>query len=179
MKKYLGSGDRFNHTVTASISSGEGLLIGHLFGVALSDGAIDDLVAFVRSGIVEIAKLTSDDVSKGDKLYWDPGNTRVTLTNSGALKCVGVATADAGTSADTVEMVIIQPDDDNVFGDAQSAIADLSFGTDITAATADGTLTDSSATNPSDSEFNELAKELGTKVNDILAALRAAGVIET
>lgn len=58
-----------------------------------------------------------------------------------------------------------------------AAVADLTFGTNITAATANGSLTDSSATNPTEAQFNEPAKELGTKINDILAALRAAGVI--
>ena len=64
-------------------------------------------------------------------------------------------------------------------GGAAAAIADLTAGTNITAATADGVLTDSSATNPSDAQFNELAKEFQTKINLILAALRSANIILT
>lgn len=59
----------------------------------------------------------------------------------------------------------------------QPAIATLAFGTNIAAATADNTLTQSSGTNPTEAQFNELAKELGTKINAITAALRNAGII--
>ncbi len=60
-----------------------------------------------------------------------------------------------------------------------AAVADLTFGANITAATANGALADSSATNPTEAQFNELAKELGTKINAILAALRTTGAIAT
>lgn len=59
---------------------------------------------------------------------------------------------------------------------AQPVLAKLTFGTNIAAATANGALTDSSATNPTEAQFNELAKELGTKINAIIDALRAAGI---
>lgn len=58
-----------------------------------------------------------------------------------------------------------------------AALADLTFGTNITAATANGALTDSSATNPTDAQFNELAKEVGTRLNAFGAVLRAHGFL--
>lgn len=64
--------------------------------------------------------------------------------------------------------------------------AALTMGTNITAATADGALTDSSATNPTEAQFNELAKELGAKINQnrvdiaaIITALQNAGLMST
>lgn len=58
----------------------------------------------------------------------------------------------------------------------QPVLAKLTFGTNIAAATANGALTDSAGTNPTEAQFNELAKELGTKINAIIDALRAAGI---
>lgn len=62
---------------------------------------------------------------------------------------------------------------------AAAAIADLTGGTNINAVTANNVLIDSSATNPSDTQYNDLAKELLVKVNAILAALRAKNIILT
>lgn len=62
---------------------------------------------------------------------------------------------------------------------AQAAIADLTMGTNVTAATANGSLEDSAATNPSDTNFNNNMKEIGTKINAMLAALRASNILLT
>lgn len=60
---------------------------------------------------------------------------------------------------------------------SSAAVADLTMGTNVTAATANGSLEDSSATNPTEAQFNNNMKELGTKINAILAALRLAGIV--
>ena len=62
-----------------------------------------------------------------------------------------------------------------VIGEAQSAIADV---TDSTGGTADGTLDDAGASYTQATLNNNFA-ELATKVNAILAALRAHGLIES
>jgi hypothetical protein len=54
--------------------------------------------------------------------------------------------------------------------------AALTFGSNITAATANGSLTDSAGTNPTDAQFNELAKELGTKINALIVDVTALNV---
>lgn len=58
-----------------------------------------------------------------------------------------------------------------------AAVADLTFGTNITAVTANGALIDSSATNPTEAQYNDLAKEVGVKINAILAVLRTHGLL--
>lgn len=47
--------------------------------------------------------------------------------------------------------------------------AALTYGTNITAATANGSLEDSAATNPSEANFNNNMKEIGEKLNGLLA----------
>lgn len=84
------------------------------------------------------------------------------------------ASANGTPSTGLAECEIARP---WMAAEMSAAVADLTMGTNVTAATANGSLEDSAATNPSDANFNNNMKELGTKVNAILAALRTAGII--
>lgn len=64
-----------------------------------------------------------------------------------------------------------------ISGVQQAAEASFTFGTNVTAATADSVLTDSAAVNPTAAQFDTLSKDLGTKINSILTKLRAHGII--
>ena len=64
---------------------------------------------------------------------------------------------------------------ENLLGSQQAAIADV---TDSTGGTADGTLADVGATYTQATLNNNFA-DLAEKVNEILAALRAHGLIDT
>lgn len=159
-------------------TSGQGALIGSLFGVALGtvlSGATGD---FQTSGVFSLNKedaVSGQAFAVGQKVYWDNSNKECNADPTvGPL--IGVATEAALTGATSV-VVRLNGVAPAMPEGPQTAIADLTFGTNITAATANGALTDSSATNPTDAQFNELAKELGTKINAILAALRTTGVI--
>lgn len=107
------------------------------------------------------------------------GANAVTIAGAGSDTASGDTTL--GTDGDVVQVMKVASTTWRILSSGAAApaaaIADLTFGTNIAAATANGSLTDSSATNPTDAQFNELAKELGTKVNGILAALRAASVV--
>lgn len=160
-------------------TTGQGAQVGSLFGVALSTVLEAAEGEFKTTGVWELTKVGSQAWSAGDKVYWDNSNKRcTTVATDGML--IGVATeavADgAGDTTGTVRLNGVAP---ATAEGPQSAIASFTFGTNIEAATANDALTDSSATNPTEAQFNELAKEVGTKVNAILAALRAAGIIAT
>lgn len=158
-------------------TSGQGALVGSLFGVAL--GTVLETVEgeFATGGIWRLTKTTAQAWTQGQKIYWDNSNKRCDSDSTvGPLIGVAVAVADNPSTTGVVRLNGVAP---ATAEGPQGAIASFTMGTNITAATANDALTDSSATNPTEAQFNELAKEMGTKVNAILVALRAAGIIAT
>lgn len=158
-------------------TSGQGALIGSIFGVALAtvlEAATGD---FDTEGVWALAKTSAQEWALGDKIYWNT-STKVADNVATVGPLIGVATAAAANPSSTGDVRLNGVAPATAEG-PQTAIASFTMGTNITAATANNALTDSSGTNPTEAQFNELAKEVGTKVNDILAALRAAGIIAT
>lgn len=160
----------------ARATSGLGAKVGAIFGVSCDavDNAVDG--QFWTDGVHSLAKVGSQAWSVGDRIFWDDSNKRCTSTATDGM-LIGVCTTAVGSGAGetTGEVKLCGPN--GLLEGSQAAIADLTMGTNITAATANGSLTDSSATNPTEAQFNELAKELGTKINAILAELRLLGLI--
>jgi predicted RecA/RadA family phage recombinase len=158
-------------------TSGQGFQVGAIFAVALGTALSGAAIRGQVDGIWTLAKLSTDEWAVGDKVYWDNTNKRCdTDPTVGMLIGVAYATAANPTSTGQVRLNGAAPATSE---GPQAAIASFTMGVNITAATANNALTDSSGTNPTEAQFNELAKEVGTKVNDILAALRAAGIIAT
>ncbi len=175
MNNYIQDGCTLTLTTDRAVSSGGGFLAGAIFGVASGTYASGDAGEFLTEGVFELAKTSAQAWVIGDKIYWDDTNYR--CDSDGTVgQLIGVATAVAANPSSTGYVKLSEGVPSSSEG-PQAAVADLTFGTNIAAATANGSLTDSSATNPTDAQFNELAKELGTKINTVLARLRAAGII--
>lgn len=158
-------------------TSGQGAQVGSIFGVALQTVLSGVDGEFKTDGVWELAKTSAQAWTQGQKIYWDNSNKRCD-SDSTLGQLIGVATVAAANPSSTgyVRLNGVAP---ATAEGPQAAIASFTMGANITAATANDALTDSSATNPTDAQFNELAKEVGTKVNAILVALRAAGIIAT
>lgn len=94
MNNNQGSGKTITVVAPSAMTTSLGYLIGTaLFGVAGASGGTGDLVALDTEGVFELPKLTTDDCSPGDILYWDNTNHRMTKTSSGNTKigvCVGL-----------------------------------------------------------------------------------------
>lgn len=103
MNNAVSAGCTFNVTLTAATTSGTGLLIGSILGVAVTSGAIGDVVAHKVEGVFTLPKLTADVVAQGAKLYWDNTNKRLTTTASTHAEA-GVAFA-AATGTDTTVQI--------------------------------------------------------------------------
>jgi predicted RecA/RadA family phage recombinase len=102
MKNYINSGKTLTVTApTGGISSGDGVLIGNLFGVAAFDAAETENVEIQTTGVMVLPKQPTDVVAVGDLLYWDATNNRLTKTTT-SNKIIGVAVAPAGNGAATV-----------------------------------------------------------------------------
>lgn len=160
---------------SGGVVSGTGYLIGGLFVVAAVTAAQTETFAAMVEGVFTLPKTSAQAWAEGDKIYWNTGTDKAdNVPTVGPLIGVATAVADNPSGTGVVRLNGSAPDASE---GPQAAIEDLTFGTNIAAATANGSLTDSSGTNPTEAQFNELAKELGVKINGILAALRTTGVI--
>lgn len=110
MKNYVQKGDTIKVTVVdntdaVDLSSGDGYLVGSLFGVAQHDAVVGAEVELAVVGVFTLPKTTSQAWSVGDKAYWDVSAGKVTTTAS-SHKQIGVVVVAAGTN-DTTGVVLL------------------------------------------------------------------------
>lgn len=176
---FIQDGKHITLTAPYQRNTGLGAQVGSIFGVALQTVANAVAGQFATEGVWLLAKTDEQAWTMGQKIYWDNTNKRCDNDSTVGM-LIGVAVeavaVTAGLVTGKVRLNGVAPSSSE---GPQAAIASFTMGTNITAATANDALTDSSGTNPTEAQFNELAKEVGTKVNAILAALRAHGVIAT
>ena len=104
MKTYVAPGHSI--TVTApsgGVTSGQGVLIGTLFGIAQADAVEGVEAELLTEGVVEVAKTSALQIDVGDRLFWDATNKVVNKTAT-AQVCVGVAVSAAANPSATVKM---------------------------------------------------------------------------
>lgn len=103
MKNFIQSGDVITFIAPAGgVQSGAGVLAGSLFGVAATTAAAGEEVECTLKGVFELPK-AADDVSFGERLYWDASEKNLT-TDDVDNTLVGAAVAPAGVGASTVRV---------------------------------------------------------------------------
>lgn len=105
MKNYVQPGNTITLTAPYAVTSGDGLLVGSIFGVAAGTAALGDPVETALEGVYDLKKVASQAWAVGDKIYWDntAKNTTKTLTSN---TLIGVATdVVAGGAADLIGRV--------------------------------------------------------------------------
>ena len=105
MKTYVQPGEQITVAAPAAVVTGDGVLIGTLFGVAQETTAIGLDVVLIRRGVFIMPKATGTAWAVGGKLYWDNAAKNIT-TVVGANTVVGCA-ALAALSADTTGNVLL------------------------------------------------------------------------
>ena len=105
MKNYVQPGNTVTLTAPYAVASGDGLLVGSIFGVAAGTAALGDAVEAALTGVYDLKKVASQAWAAGDKVYWDNTAKEATkTTTSNAL--IGVAVvAVAGGAGDTIGRV--------------------------------------------------------------------------
>lgn len=105
MKNFAKMGDTITLTAPYAVTSGQGLQVGNLFGIASGDAALNAAVETQMVGVVDLNKNTGagESYAQGAYVYWDNTNKRCTTTSSGN-KLIGAATR-AATTSDTVVRV--------------------------------------------------------------------------
>jgi predicted RecA/RadA family phage recombinase len=101
MQNFIQRGDTLTMTAPYARNSGQGALVGRLFGVASDTVASGAIGQFAMRGVFDLDKDTST-FADGDKVYWDDS----------AKKCTSVT-----TSHDIVGFAaLIQPDGTSALG---------------------------------------------------------------
>ena len=92
MKNYVQKGETLTLTAPYAVSSGGGVLVGAIFGVASNDYASGEDGEFQVAGVFDLTRETgaSSGFTQGALIYWDNTNKRVTKTAT-SNKLIGVA----------------------------------------------------------------------------------------
>lgn len=87
---FKSKGDMVNVTLDGTYASGVGISLSDRAGVVSQAGVVSDIVPVALEGIFRLAKLNTDTVAVGQKLYWHTVSKYVTTSSSGA-KAIGWA----------------------------------------------------------------------------------------
>ncbi len=90
MKTFVQPGDIVTVTAPAAVVSGQGVLVGLLFGAAVRAAASGAPVDIVVEGVVTLPKATGTAINEGVRVFWDnaAGNVTTTATSN---NCIGWA----------------------------------------------------------------------------------------
>lgn len=105
MKNFVQPGNVIPVIAPYTVASGQGVLVGALFGVAAFDAANGAPVEIAREGVFDVAAVTADVVAQGGKIYWDNAARKLTATNAGNTLVGAVTIAKGGT--DTTARVLL------------------------------------------------------------------------
>ena len=95
-------GETLTLAPAAAVLNGKGYLFGAaLFGVALTDVAINTPGPFLTQGVVELPKTSALAIAVGDRVFWVPGTSAVDKTAAGQVN-IGVAVSAAANPSATV-----------------------------------------------------------------------------
>lgn len=100
MKNFIQDGKTITLTAPYAVSSGAGLLVGSIFGIASNDAPIGLDVEAVLEGVFTIAKTSAQAWTVGQLIYWDDTNKVATSVLTGN-KLIGVAVAIATNPSST------------------------------------------------------------------------------
>ena len=98
MKNYVIAGETIVVPAPYALSSGQGALVGTMFGVAKGDAAIGVDVALKTDGVFDLTKIGSQAWTVGAAIYWDNAAKNCTTT-VGANTKIGVAVAAVDSAA--------------------------------------------------------------------------------
>lgn len=122
--------------------SGQGAIVGNIFGVAQHDALSGADLELKRDGVWTLTKVGSQAWSVGDRIYWDATNKRCTKTSTDSV-FIGVAAAAVGSGSTLTSGDVLLMPSGMPFG-LGTHIADPSGGatTDTQARTAIGSILD-------------------------------------
>jgi len=104
MKNYIQEGRLITVAAPAGgVTSGDGILIGSLFGVASKTAAAGETVTIATEGVFDLPKLASAVIAAGDPVAWDDTAKQVNVPGTGRYP-IGTAIEAAGNGATIVRV---------------------------------------------------------------------------
>lgn len=101
MRNYVQPGDTITVAAPADVKSGDGVLVGDLFGIATGDAKSGEDVEIKTTGVFELAKTSAQAwATVGLPVYWDAAN-KVVTSAAATNKLVGVNVAIAANPSTT------------------------------------------------------------------------------
>ena len=98
MKKYVQPGRTLTIASPYAVTSGDGLLVGAIVGVATANAASGEAVEAGLVGVFDLKKTASQAWAVGDRVYWD--NTAKEATKTvGSNTLIGVAVEPVSNAA--------------------------------------------------------------------------------
>lgn len=102
MKNHIQKGDIITVPAPAGgIASGEGAIIGSIFGVAAYSAAVGEPVELATTGVCQLPKATAAVLTVGARVAWDNTAKNINVPGTGRF-LVGVATEAAGNGITSV-----------------------------------------------------------------------------
>ena len=98
MRNYVQPGHTITLAAPYAVASGDGLLVGAIFGVATGAAANAEAVEAVLIGVFDLKKVASQAWAVGDKIYWDNTAKEATKTAT-SNTLIGVAIEAVGNGA--------------------------------------------------------------------------------
>lgn len=105
MKNFIQTGEILEVTAPYDVTSGGGVLVGSIFGFAVTSAVSGQPVNIKRKGVFEHAKTSAQAFTQGAALYWDNTNKVLTTTASGNT-LVGAAALPAANPSAVGRIVI-------------------------------------------------------------------------
>jgi len=106
MKNFVQNGCNLELTAPYDRLSGEGALVGRIFGVALHDVLSGAPGVFVTEGVFTLAKTGAQAITEGARVFWNDTTKLLTTTASGNF-AVAVAVVAAGASDATAVVKLV------------------------------------------------------------------------
>lgn len=103
MKNFIQPGGVLTVPAPANVQSGDGVLVGSIFGIAAYAALAGADVEIKTEGVFEMKKTSALAVSIGDKVYWDNAAKEVNKTASGNT-LIGAATSVAANPSAVVNV---------------------------------------------------------------------------
>lgn len=103
MKNYVQKGENLTLPAPYALASGDGALVGSIFGVAAGDAANGAEADLVTVGVFTLPKVSTDAMTAGTPVYWDDTAKLVTITATDNTK-IGVSVATAVNPSGTTDV---------------------------------------------------------------------------
>jgi predicted RecA/RadA family phage recombinase len=101
----VGETDVITVAAPANVASGQGVLVGLLFGVAIHAAASGANLAMMTEGVFRLPKATGVAINEGVRVFWDnaAGNVTTTTTSN---NCIGWAIGPGNYASGATEILV-------------------------------------------------------------------------